>query len=75
MSETKLKLISFLQTFLSSFVTILGGLILTVNPAILTSPQAWTITAVWAVVLGALRTALKMAWEKSMPLSFGGKQN
>lgn len=70
--ELKLKAVSFAQTFVSALLTVLGGAFLTVDPSVLLNPQAWTTASIMAVVLAAVRVALKMAWEKTMPAAFGG---
>ncbi len=68
----KEKIISFIQTFLSTFLTVLGTLIVGTSPETFANPQAWQISSIVAVIDAAFRTALKLTWQKTMPVSIGG---
>lgn len=74
MSENiKLQAISFAQTFVASFLSILGVAVFQVSPEVLANPNNWVISAVGGAIFAAVRAALKMAWQKTLPVSIGGK--
>lgn len=70
MSKFKIEVISFAQTFLSSFLTVLAIAISQFNAE---DYAEFLSSSFWAgVILASARTAIKMAWRKTLPESIGG---
>lgn len=65
--EVKLKLISASQTFVASFLTVIAS-------TFAGGDLQWTGAFWGAVLLSAVRVALKEVWIKFMPVSLGGKK-
>lgn len=57
-------IISFAQTFASSFITSVITLISVIPADTLFTPTTWTSSFVAGIVLAAARTAVKVAWPK-----------
>jgi hypothetical protein len=72
--ELKSKVVSFAQTFVSSFLVVLSNVVLTTSPEALLNFQAWSFATTISIIFGAVRLALKMSWEKTLPVSLGGKR-
>ena len=71
--KIKLEFVSFAQTFVSSLLSILGVAVFQVSPEVLANPNNWVISAIGGAIFAAVRSALKVAWEKTLPVSIGGK--
>lgn len=74
MSESiKLHLVSFGQTFVVGFILDLGIALKQVPVDQLLSGHVLTSAFILGIVLGAGRSALKVAWEAFLPKVLGGK--
>ena len=56
--------ISFAQTFLATFLITIAGIVTTIPHETLSNPQVWSGSAVAAVLVSAVRSAVKVAWEQ-----------
>lgn len=56
--------ISFVQTFLATFLVTVAGIIVTIPTETLTDIHVWSGAAVAGAFVSAGRTALKIAWEQ-----------
>lgn len=65
-------LISFIQTFLATFCTVMGTVILSLPLDTILTPDFWKTGAIAGLVMGAVRTTIKVVWQKYMPVSVGG---
>ena len=74
MKIKKEEFISFLQTFTAFFVIEMGYQISQVSFDQIISGEVLTWAFVIGLVVAAVRSAIKLAWQKVMPISFGGKR-
>lgn len=68
----KSHVVSFAQTFISTFLVTLSAIVTQVPYETLSDPTAWSKGAITACIFSLARTALKIAWEKTLPVSVGG---
>lgn len=70
MEKFKIEAISFAQTFVSSFFTIVAVTISQVSPD---NYSQFATNGFWAsIILSSARTAVKLTWQKTLPVSIGG---
>jgi hypothetical protein len=72
MSKLKLETISFIKTFLATFLSILGVTIMQLPTEQLMNPETYKASFIVGIVIGAVRSALSISWQKVMPVSVGG---
>jgi hypothetical protein len=73
MNNYKIQAVSFAQTFLASFVLYIGTAISELPIDRVMSGEVFGQSIVIGLIVAAARAALKVAWEKAMPVSLGGK--
>lgn len=73
MSYIKEHLISFAITFLTTFLTTLSYAIAAIPHDQITDGQVFTTSFFVGLILAAVRSAGKTAWERLMPLRYGGR--
>lgn len=70
MSKLKIETISFIKTFLASFLSLVSVSLTQVTPE---QYGQLATNGFWAsLVLGAVRTAISLTWQKTLPQSIGG---
>lgn len=74
MSNTKLHVISFLQTFGATILAAIGATLSQVPVETLTTLEFWKGGAFVALIVAAVRSAVKLVWERYAPVTFGGKK-
>lgn len=74
MKIKKEEVISFLQTFSAFFVVELGYQVSQVSFDKIMNGDVLTWAFVIGLVVAAARSAVKLAWQKIMPVSLGGKK-
>lgn len=72
MTPLKEKLISFVKTFLATFLSIFGTLLMTVPTDVLFNLENWKTGVLAGLIVGLVRSALSETWKKTMPISLGG---
>lgn len=73
MSKIKEEVISFAQTFITLFLSTVSLAISQMSVESLSDYHTYTTSFVVGLVVSAARTALKLAWQKTLPASIGGK--
>ena len=74
MEKFKLEAISFAQTFVTVFLIDIGIALSQIPVSEIVSGKVFTVAFLTSVLFAASRSALKVAWEKIMPLKLGGKK-
>lgn len=74
LSKTKEIIISFIKTFVATFITIFGTLLLQVPTDVLANPDTWKSGAIAGLLVAIVRSALSETWKKTAPISLGGKK-
>jgi hypothetical protein len=64
--------ISFIKTFLATFITVFVGALLALPNETLLQADFWQSGAVIALVLSAVRSAIASIWGNVMPPKLGG---
>lgn len=72
MSKIKTEVISFVQTFLATFLSVISISITQLPVETLSNPQTYKASFIAGLLISAVRTALKMTWQKTLPESVGG---
>lgn len=73
MSEKiKLELVSASQTFVSTFVVELGIALSALPDGTIFNPDFWSTAGVGALLMTVGRSAVKIVWQKFMPIKLGG---
>jgi len=73
--KIKLEAISFAQTFVTLFLAQVGLMAAQIPLDQLLSGEAFTAAVLVGLFSAAARSALKAAWEKTMPIKLGGKES
>lgn len=71
--EFKSHVISFIQTFLATLLLLAGEVVTGLTGEQIADANFWKGGAAVALLLAILRSAVRVAWETTLPKAIGGK--